>query len=92
MDALLAVLQAAQADLRQRGIQSLVWIDPAASLAGGHPLHFLAVLTPPVDYARVRDLTRHLSQLLNAAVELVLVDPAHEAIEPYLDPNAIVVL
>ena len=92
LDIILSTLNANLPELRRLGFVSLVLIDPQAALAAGHPLHFLADFTPPRDYARLNDLTAALSGLVAYPVELVLARADHAAIQPYLDPAAVVIL
>jgi predicted nucleotidyltransferase len=92
LEPILQTLKENQQELRQRGIDSLVLIDPSATLSSGQPLHFLIDFAPPHTYQRLRNLTLHLSGLLAYPVELVLVSASHSAVQPYLDPDAVVIL
>ena len=92
LEPILQILKENQQELRQRGIDSLVLIDPIATLNAGQPLHFLIDFVPPHTYQQLRDLTLHLSGLLDYPVELVLVSASDSAVQPYLDPDAVVIL
>jgi hypothetical protein len=92
LEIILSTLDANLPELRRLGFESLVLIDPQAALAAGHPLHFLADFTPPRDYARLNGLTAALSGLVAYPVELVLARADHAAVQPFLDPGAIVIL
>ncbi len=92
LEPVLQTLQDNRAALRQRGIAALVLIDPVATLDTGQPLHFLVELAPPHTYQQLRELTVYLTALLHYPVELVLVSASHSAVQPYLDPDAVVIL
>ncbi len=92
LELILQILQANRLELRRRNIESLILIDPQATLSTGQPLHFLTELAPPHTYQQLRALTIYLGGLLHYPVELVLVRASHSAVLPYLDPDAVVIV
>jgi predicted nucleotidyltransferase len=91
-ETILSTLHAHIPELHRRGISSLVLIGMEAAVDNAQALHFLIDFEPPHSYQQLRSLTVYLTDLLGQTVELVLVDPNRPAVQPYLDPDAVVIL
>ena len=90
---LILTLSAQGEAIRAQGVKSLMLIGLAEEdeVPPGQPIDFLVELQPPVDYDHWLAVRGYLADLLGRKVDLTIVDPGHEGVQPYLDPSAIFV-
>jgi hypothetical protein len=92
-DQVLQILQENQAALRQIGLKTLVLIGagpPSAPISSA--VEFLAELDPPLSYEHLQEVRRILASLIERPVDVTLASPNDQAVQPFLDPNAVFIL
>jgi hypothetical protein len=90
---ILLTIQENQAELRRKGLKTLVLIGAGAS-STSHltAIEFLAELDPPFSYEHLQEIRRILAGLLERPVDVTLANPNDQAVRPFLDPGAIFIL